>query len=665
MRRLICACALAGLFASSGCGEPEDPLPHLDTGDGCQPLLSGYDCLLPYPSDYFQVEDASLPSGHRIEVRGKAKLTTKTGVSADVNAIRPIDGFSRVPYIVFAFPNDVVPDGFVRLFDDPDASTDPKASNTLLIEEATGARVPHFVDLDARATDPLHRALVIHPYVRLNASSRYVVLVHNVRQADGTFVPPPEGFRRLRDSEGKSDPALQPLREAFELRILPAADRIGIPRSELQLGWELTTGSDEHVERDMRRIRELTLAWLKTNTPEVTITSVEENPETDVWRRIAGTVSMPLFVESTDPGAQLHRGDDGQVAQNGTAVFPFEAQIPVVVRDQFEPGRILTYGHGFFGGTNEIHGQSARDISTRLHAVLFATPWWGMSLGDSTQLADALNNRPFKTFDPLERTHQAMANWIVFTRAIEKVMPTLPAFQRPTTMGEPGVVDDGNGHTNAGQPVFAGEADAYVGISQGGILGGTMAALNPDVTRPVLNVGGAGFTHMMFRARPFNNYLFFLDLSMPDPFVQQKFVATLQRPFDRFDPATWDAYLIQDLLPDTPPRRVLFQYGIGDAEVPNVGTHLAARIAGLKLLDDGGPAVYGIDKVAPPVEGSALVAFDFGIDVKALNEQPIPPDPDNEVHEGVRRLNAALTQMETFISEGRIVNACEGRCDPE
>lgn len=668
LQRLALAgcCLVVPLSLLTACNTtPEDPLPHLEVADGCQPLLSGYDCMLPYPSDYFRVDDAAMPSGARIELKAPARLTTSRGVNADVNTLEKIDGYSRVPYIVFAFPNDVQPDGFVRLFDDPNRSLSAETSNTLLIDQATGAAVPHFVDLDARATDPLHRAIVIHPYVRLDARTRYVVLVHGVKQAEGSLVPAPEGFRRLRDDEGQSDPSLTPLREAFDQRILPAAEAQHVAKADLQLAWEFTTGSDEQVEGDMLRIRTLTLDWLKTNTPEVKITKVEENPEADVWKRISGTVSMPLFFESTDPGAAMHRDADGQVAQNGTATFPFEAQVPVVVRDQFEPGRILTYGHGFYGGTNEIHGQSARNLSTRLHAVMFATPWWGMALEDSVKLADALESKPAQTFVSLARTHQAMANWLVFTQAIEKVMPGLAEFHRPTTDGAPGVVKDAMGNSNAGQPVFEGEAEAYVGISQGGILGGTMASLNPDITRPVLNVGGASFTLMMFRAVPFKNYLYFLDLSMPDPFVQQKFVATLQRPFDRFDPATYDSHLLVDPLPGNPEKRLLFQYGIGDAEVPNVGTQLAARIAGLKLLDDGGPAIFGMEKVTPPVEGSALVAYDFGIDVKALNEQPIPAEEDTPVHEGVRRLDAALTQIDTFVREGRIVNACDGRCDPE
>jgi hypothetical protein len=655
MARPLLAAAVVVSLAACQCGGTGDDLPHLEVAEGCQPLLPGYDCLLPYPSDFFLVEDTAQPSGKRVEHFAPARPVTRRGVNADTHTGRPTDGFSRIPFIVAAFPAAVSDEGLVGLFGDLGRTATPQ-SVTLLLEERSGQGIAHFVDLDPRAQDDQRRALILHPLAPLKERTRYLVAIRGLKQKDGSLVEAPEGFRRLRDGEGLGDPRLSPLRADYEERIFPALEAFGVPRAELQLAWAFTTGSDEQVQRDMLRVRELTLQWLAQHTPEVSVDQVVENPTADIWRRVRGTVTMPLFLTDTLPGAQLHRDALGQVAQNGTATFPFTAQVPVSVRDLPGPGRSLMYGHGFFGGTGELEGAAARQISNRMDAVTFAADWWGMHTGDVGKVADALTGRPAATFDSFERLHQAMANWLTLSAAIERSAPALPAFQRPLGRGAP----------NDGQPLHAGEAEAFIGVSQGHVLGGVMAALNPDVRRAVLHVGGSGFTHMMFRARPFEQFLDLLQITISDPLEQQKWVATLQRQFDRFDPATYAPYLTQEPLPGGPAdRRVLMQLGVADTQVPNLGMHLHARAAGVPQLEDGSEPIFGLPRVAPPHEGSALATYDFGHDPRAMNGQATLPASENEVHDGVRQLDAALAQMRAFFDQGVVVHACQGRCDPE
>ena len=121
-----------------------------------------------------------------------------------------------------------------------------------------------------------------------------------------------------------------------------------------------------------------------------------------------------------------------------------------------------------------------------------------------------------------------------------------------------------------------------------------MTALNPTLDRLVLNVGGAGFVGMMMRARPFQDFLSFLGTPVPDPLEQQKLLATYQRPFDCFDPATYARYLLQEKLPGNPDKRVLMQAGLGDDEVPNLGTFLHARLVGVPLMQPAPWAPWGI-----------------------------------------------------------------------
>src|SRR5690606_32904860 len=142
--------------------------------------------------------------------------------------------------------------------------------------------------------------------------------------------------------------------------------------------------------------------------------------------------------------------------------------------------------------------------------------WQGMSVDDigvtvSTMGADIKNAPTFS-----DRVPQAMVNWLVMSAAIAGPLKEDPAFQR-----------------EGGALVYDDSQLSFIGISQGHILGGVLSALHPRLSRSVLQVGGAGLSHMMFRALPFERFLFLMDLTLPDPLDQQKISAMLQRHFDR------------------------------------------------------------------------------------------------------------------------------------
>ena len=646
-------------LALVGCGKKEPAPPvftSLGLAEGCQPLLGGADCLLPYPSDFHRVADASLPSGFRVAPSGAALMHNNKGLIADPNDVHPTDGYSRIPSIVTTFPEAIATTGMVGVLDDLSASTQP-ASAVVIVEANTGKLIAHFADLDGRATDPLKTALIIHVATGLQAKTRYVVGLHGVQAKAGGAAKTPEGFRRLRDHE--AGPDLTALSARYDAEIFPVLTAAGVARSELQQAWDFTTGSDEEVQADMLKVRELTQAWLASNTPTISGVTVVEGADDDSYRTVTGKVTGPLFLKSDQPGERLYRDASGAVSQNGTLQFAFTAMVPNSVRDQFAPGLPLAYGHGFFGLGQEVTYGSEREVANHINAVLFGIDWQGMSTGDVAVVAGNLSSRPSQTMVFADRVHQTMANWQVFTRAIAGPMRALPAFQRPAS----GVgTSTQGGVSNAGQPLYDTWSGAYLGISQGAILGGAMLATNPDIKRGVLNMGGAGFTHMMFRASPFEQFLDYMAEDLPNPFDQQKFVAQLQRQFDRFDPGTWAPYVVQTKLAGTPAdRRVLQQNGLGDGEVPNLGSYLYARQLGIPLLTPSRASPYGLAPASAPVDGSALVMWDFGIDLTA-EYAVAKPSVDNPVHEGLRKETSAQQQMLRFFQDGTITDTCGGAC---
>src|SRR5579863_7357718 len=138
---------VAILWSACGSQPPQPQLPPLNLASGCQPLLAGYDCFLPYPSDYFRVPDAGSPTGYLIQTKGAAKLRlpaggSMPGASADIADFRPIDGYSTIPSVQAVLPSAISPVGFIGLLDaDLDAGLSP-TSNMLLIEADTATPVP-------------------------------------------------------------------------------------------------------------------------------------------------------------------------------------------------------------------------------------------------------------------------------------------------------------------------------------------------------------------------------------------------------------------------------------------------------------------------------------------------------------------------------------------
>jgi hypothetical protein len=642
MVRLRSIAACAAVIGASGCGGEAQNLP-----EGCQPLLSGADCLLPYPSDFFLRDDATLPSGKRLVIAASAIPHVKeTNHAADPNAPWAPDGFSTLSPIVAIVGTPVSASGLTPL-DSAPGDTTTASSRTLIIESGTGRLVPHYADLDPRATNPARQGIVLHPLAPLAPKTRYVVALQGILQPDGMPALPPEGFRRLRDEEASGDPALEALEPRFEAEVFPAIEALGIERSSLLLAWSFTTVSREHSTGDMLEVRRAALEWLSANQPEVAILGVEENPSDEIWRTVQGTVSVPLFMESDDAGARLSRDSSGKVVQNGTTKFKFLAQIPASVRDQSAPGSVLGYGHGFFGLRTEANSEAAIEIFNQLGAVGFAIDWWGMSQDDLFLIVDGLVNAPDESLIFTDRVHQAMVNWIVLQAALEGPMREMEAMKRPN-----------------GDVVYDASHPAFLGISLGHILGGVLAAVHPSLERVILHVGGAGFSHVMMRSRSFRPFLTLLEDALPDPLDQQKFVALTATQMDRIDPGTYAPFVFKEPLEGNRQRRLLLQIGLGDVQVPNLGAFFHARALELPILEPVPHQVYGLTPASAPIDGSALALYDFGIDLSVYAKAD-PPDRENVVHDGLRTTRAAISQLSTFFREGRVINPCDGTCDPQ
>jgi len=245
-----------------------------------------------------------------------------------------------------------------------------------------------------------------------------------------------------------------------------------------------------------------------------------------------------------------------------------------------------------------------------------------------------------------ERLLQGIVNTLVLTRTFAGVCSDIPELRI--------------GRRDALDP-----ADRYfIGISQGSILGTTTASLSLDIERFVLNVGGISFPTMMRRSTNFTVFEVIFTLGYDDKRTRDLIAVMSASLWDAAEPATYASHLLADPLPGTLPfpKRILYQIGRDDAQVPNVASDMAARTIGLPLLSPSAYEPWNVPSAAPPLD-SAYVVYDVHAEPQPLGSVPYH---DTETHETVRRLDAVQMQMDAFMQpDGQVQSFCDGPCDPE
>ncbi len=628
------------LISTSSC-TPAEPL---NLADGCNPLLAGLDCMLPYPSDFFRVEDSTTPSGYIISREGAAKLYTKQGASADPDDWQKVDGYSTAPTILARFGQALSTEKLTNVMDEPSLSLSPETSATLIIDTVDQSFVAHYADVDPRVEDLTLQSLSLHPFAPLVPNRRYIVVVQGLKSAEGQDIATPEGFRRIRDDDLKGDKKLEDLAKHYKKDIFPILKSLGINRQVQQLTWDFTTATHEGTTKDFFRIKQLTQEYLTEHGSQIVFEEDIEHPSDPlVWRTITGTLSGPNFIDPENP-KKLFRDEAGKVQLSGNREISFIISLPMSLQTAAEPAPIIAYGHGFFGGREELTYSGARHLSQALGSPFIAIDWFGMRTSDRFSiLSDISTDMPTAT-SFIDRIHQGLSHWLVVGHAVKELLWTQTELQDNAT----------------GKALYAPENYYYMGISQGHILGGALAVMDENLSRLNFQVGGAGFSSMMFRARPFMSFLFALGLMLENPLAERKLAAVLQHHLDRVDPSTYASYLRET----KEARPILMQIALGDVEVPNPSSFFHARAIELPMTGPSPKNVWGIPLVENTTASSALTLFDFAEDTDFYRAAEAP-DKLNEVHGNLRLEPAATEQIKTFFSsDGGVIHPCDSVCDP-
>src|SRR5581483_11181655 len=76
-----------------------------------------------------------------------------------------------------------------------------------------------------------------------------------------------------------------------------------INRSDIYLAWDFTIASERNLSERMLSMRDDAFSSLNGAIPSYKITTVTDHPSAGVYRRVQGTVDVPRYVSTDQPGA--------------------------------------------------------------------------------------------------------------------------------------------------------------------------------------------------------------------------------------------------------------------------------------------------------------------------------------------------------------------------
>lgn len=627
--------------------------------------------MLPWPDNFFTRPDRSTPTGVRLNISPDATPRNVAGVPIDPTDWNRLDGFSPGSPIVTHVPGMDNPQAFANT--DPPTNIDIQrsldpGSPIIVIDAATGRRWPVWAELDrsigldGNPPSPAQTALIIHPARNLAEGHRYIVALRDLRDANGTVIPPQSAFADLVDTHGQ--PSAREL--YYRRQVFPQLERAGISSRSLYLAWDFTVASRQSLTGTALFMRNDALARLGDTTPgdgriqgrapQFTIDSctVAVSPapagcttsttlDPRVYAHIAGHFTVPCYLNEAGcpPGSRFQYSSPTATLPTpipgNTINANFQCNIPIGAENgqKFRP---LLNGHGLFGTANQVNSDELFAAGS-FGLMACATDEIGMAQEDVPNAAASLQD--LSRFPSLpDRLQQGLVDFLYLGRDL--INPggfcTSSAFR----VNDSCVID-------TSQLV-------YEGGSQGAIFGGALTAIDPDFTRSSLNVAGMDYAVLLTRSSDFPPFAQFMYTAYPDPLERALLFSFIQNVWDHGETDGYAEHLTNDPLPGTSRHSVMMTVSFGDHQVTNWASEIEARTIGAQLrepaLDPGrypGPSPYwDIPRIQSfPFKGpAAMVVGDLGplrpcpsdgvtVCEGSLAGTPPPPLDNNANTEGV------------------------------
>ena len=684
---------------------------------GCDPLDPAL-CLFPFPNDHFTVADESTDTGLRLNllptamprngVDPEAEETGGVGKPVDPTEWNRNDGFSPGSMLLTYVegidlhrtwgsadePHSDAGDNEPGYFDHRDHIADisryldPDAP-MVIIDAATGERHPFWSELDTHPeTTDDRRALILRPAVNFTEGARYIVALRDLEDANGDTIEAGSAFAAYRDGTA-TDARAEHMDGLFT-----TLEDAGIARDELYLAWDFTVASGRNLAERMLTMRDDAFARIlgdedladrevAGDPPAFVVDSVEAR--SDTWtdsrgvehtqqlRRVHGRITVPNYMDRVQQ-------TEGHVRANE---LPYDAPVPLsrlyddpldadTLPDQ-NPVEVtvevpftcdvptegtsygVLYGHGLLGTRSQIG-----DVKwpRRFGFAGCGLDWWGMSSPDLPTVAAIIADLSHFASLP-DRAQQGFLNFLFAGRAMvhPEGFVSDAAFQ--DALGNPLLVVDEPGD---GVPTQL----YYDGNSQGGIMGGSLVAVSPDIHRGILGVPGMNYSTLLQRSVDWEGlYAIPFYAIYQDPLERQLAFTLIQILWDRGEANGFAAHMTDDPYDNTPAHEVMLQVAFADHQVTNIAAEVEARTIRAPIVVPGlasgrhweATPFFGATS-SYPYRGSSLIYWDSG------NATPpngnVPAEHNGDPHGDPRNEPAAGWQEAHFLLTGWNVDVCGG-----
>jgi hypothetical protein len=712
-------------------------------------------CLQPFPNDYFTRLDASTATGRRINFNLLAMPRNAVGKPIDPTQWNRGDGFSPGSLVTAHIPGldnqtALTQTGGVPLGDLPAYE---KANAPIVVIDATAPghpRWPIWTEMDANASNDSVRNLIIRPAVNFTEGHRYIVALRNVKDAQRKPIAAPAAFAAFRDHPCTTCNANLPYaggetnRAAHMESLFRTLQQAGIARGSLYLAWDFTVASEQSVTQRLLHIRDDAFAQLgeqasqlkslkippTSRPPKFVITSVTNYTKAEnanIARQVQGRFYVPCYL--TTPGCQ----------PGGTFFYPPGSSLPAQLPQNTYEGRFICnipwaaettagragfYGHGLFGDRSEIDQGQLEAMAQEHDSVFCATDEIGMACPDlpSTSPSDwpamlqtwlAEGEQGVQPDLPnncdIPNVVAAIGDLSHFESVVDRLQEGILAeLYLGRLMGSPKGFVSNAAFQSGGHPVIDTSNQVYYdGNSQGGIMGGAVAAVMVDGNRATLGVPGMNYSLLLQRSTDFGtgaasegppdsgtgvpSYAWLVYHAYPAEADREVVLALMQLLWDRGEADGYAENMTTHPLPDTPAHTVLMHVAFGDHQVSDFAAAVEARTIGAYIhwpaLDPardptGGSEYFGLIPAIPryPWRGSAIVVWDagqpnancsLGVGAPPFTNTPpidgcpagVPPSQwgANDPHEFPRNTPAARQQKSDFDEpDGAVVDVCGG-----
>ncbi|HUX03985.1 MAG TPA: hypothetical protein VMV53_03640 [Acidimicrobiales bacterium] len=637
---------------------------------GCDVLMTAparHSCLLPWPNDAFTIPSNKTATGRQLNISSQVDPVNFAGVHVDTTAENQGDGFSPGSTIMTYVPNLDLAKSNIATSTNIGLSLAPD-SPIVILDTVTHTRVPYFAELDAQTTNTAEQLLLIHPAIALTEGHRYAVALRNLVDTGGNLIAP------LPSTTAALAGTLTPLTRGAHIKWVIQNDLASVLGSTVPYqAWDFTVASALSIAGPALTMHKLAYQWLATHhrpaagrsttpmadfAPDYSVTS-----DTTIGgvRDVQGTFQVPLFLKDTTASSVLNTDRFGAPAINGNLTWTanFVCVMPSTVQAQ-GPAQPLVLGHGLFGSAHEVEWSGFSALVTD-NTMGCATNYVGFSEPDIPNFVNnLLDMSGFNT--SVDHMLQGLLNFQFLGRLINS---------------PDGFVSNAAFQDSSGNALFQVGKCAYLGYSQGGIMGGAASALSTEWTRVVLGVGGMDYSGLLLdRSVDYGLFAPYFNYAYPNPVDQQIVWQIAQLIWDQGENDGYAQHLTSNPYPGIPAKQVFMIENYGDHQVANVATEMLARTIGAQNHQPAFNASFfgatprtnvpvdpqwgltALDQTKPASAG--LVLWDYGTPTPPTNNlAPFGATYGADPHSDGRHNNVAgLTQITTFLATGVIPNVC-------